>query len=665
MKISWLGLVSCLILACGTHNNSYDSSEQSEATEKDKQESDGKTDSERSLDSKESLNPETKDDPDNKEDYVESGLSATGEFSIDSVYISYRDSYIYKIRIGSVVWDNQVIASMLNDVENTCYDNEYSNCVDYGRLYSAKGNMARNACLNGTNLASSKDWEALEAYRSEHKEIDRALSLRYGGYCEKSADTLKCSGIGEIGNYLTSDGKIISIQKGKEKFSINKPKEKGLYNILCVGYPAFVKTKKDLPTCDTNLINPPKQIYVFEEKENYSCYSEQKTWLPDFTETCTEEIKTFVYNDTMMICDDEIWQLASIDDYPNICIREDQGKILMFNGLKYACDSSEWRRFTPLEDTIGICNDRKSGTFDTLYSGTNFELYYCDSSSWKKATILDYKGPCEDSTSKFMNDTIDFKNTRYVCRGNGWVEYTALEKRFGVCVPSKLFMFENGSYDVNDETTQYICDTTGWEKIYSDVIIGQCDSTGSVEIAEYRGDHMYCASNGNWYFYRERTYWHDVFDTCKNFPSGHILSGDYHNTYLCKLWPNSDTMTVTITSFPECSKENEKGEYTWDDVTYYCNGDGYWHNFYDDIKYCTITNWGEIIESKYGLIGCDNSGWRTVSEEEAVLGLCSFKTSLKIAKNKEQKYICLNNGWLRYRDKSTFRIKGIKEEDEK
>ncbi|MBR4558667.1 MAG: hypothetical protein IKO21_03740 [Fibrobacter sp.] len=152
--------------------------------------------------------------------------------------------------------------------------------------------------------------------------------------------------------------------------STSSAKTNGYYNVRCIAYPSFVKSVKDLPACDPSLKNPPELIYVFDEKENYRCYPDEKKWLPDFTESCTTAGKTIVFDNTMMVCEDRIWQYADVSYSPEECDSENKGKILVFNGEKYACSGSRWRRFTDLEDTLGICNDRKSGTFDTLYTGS-------------------------------------------------------------------------------------------------------------------------------------------------------------------------------------------------------------------------------------------------------------------------------------------------------
>ena len=547
----------------------------------------------------ENLSPGDSTDLDDEENYIESKLAAMENFSIDSVRDAYG-SYTYWIRTGNVVWSIQKITEQVDEVESVCYGKQKGNCDDYGRLFSAKENPAHASCPDDMNLPSAKDWMLLDAYRSEHSEIDKLMALKYGGSCVKTEDSLKCTGKDSVGNYLTSDGKVYTIKKGKSVASVVSAKKNGYYNVRCVTYAAFVKSKKDLPACDSSLRNPPELIYVFEEKENYRCYTSKNAWYPDLTENCDGSGKKMVFNDTMMICEDRIWQLADISDSPEECNSKNKEKNLVFNGEKYTCNGSKWRRFDSIEDTLGVCNSRKKDAFDTLYAGSKIRLYYCNGTKWDDATIENYKGDCLDSSSKNMYDTIDFKNDLYVCRGNGWEEYTDFEKQFGVCVPRKLFMFENGSYDVDDHNTEYLCDTTGWIKFTPNDIIGRCDST-----------------EWGWYtIYRDK----------------HYLCDKYHT------WVHYGGINSSITRNSERVNDG-------------------------DLEKCTTENYGQIAESKeFGSVGCDEDGWRTINSSEKKYGLCGDKNENEIIEKNGKKVICYWFEWSGYKDKSEYRVNGSKKE---
>jgi uncharacterized protein (TIGR02145 family) len=681
MKNAVATSIKCLVVSmlfafvgCGSDSNSQEpvkeknsGNEQSEVSDNEKQD----PEEEQASDEKQNSGKKTEDekgDPNDERDYVKSKLSVTDEFSIDTVRDSYYGTHSYWIRTGNIVWSLEKVTKKTDDVESVCYDDQNGNCDDYGRLFAASAVPAHKACPDGQNLASAKDYEVLDAFRLKHGEIDERMALEYGGSCEMFKDSLVCSGIDTTGNYLTSDGKVYSIKKGDLLAKTGPAKENGYYNVRCIKYPSFVKSIKDLPACDSSLKSPPRVIYVFDEKENYHCYPEKESWLPDFTESCTEEGKTIVFDNTMMICEDGIWQYATVEKSPEKCSSENRGKILVLNGEKYACDSSKWREFTGLEDSLGLCNDRKSGAFDTLYTGSKIRLYHCDGKEWGAATIEMYKGPCEDSTSKFMNDTIDYKNMLYVCRGNGWEEYSDLEKRFGACVPSKLFMFENGSYDVDDDKTEYLCDTTGWKKFTQNDIIGSCDFTEVGDMTIYRDKHYLCEDYGGW-----RQTWTNsnvirpkdsVMYSCdKPEDDGKILNGNYSSFAVCIYYSKSESHSVLFTGFSKCDKENEGVDTTYSDKPVYCNGDGYWHNVYEGLDKCTTKNYGKTSQStKYGKVICDYIGWRHLERFEEQIGICSMKNDGAIVENQGEKYLCFKGLWKRYKDKSTYRVNGSKKE---
>ena len=664
-----------LVLAgCGSSSTTSqdpvkeESKEKSEVSEKEKKDSDGKQDPDEKNEQGEKTEPEEKKDPNDERDYIKISLSSSKDFSIDTIKDTYRGTSSYWIRTGNIVWPLQKVSAVSDDVESVCYDDETANCGEYGRLFSAKENPAHRACPSGQNLASSKDWALLESFRSEHREIDSLMDLKYGGACEKVNGSLKCSGLDVAGNYLTSDGKVYSISVGKDAASFGTAKSDGYYNVRCVSYVDYVKSIKDLPDCDPTLKSPPEVIYVFDEMGNYRCYSKEKSWLPDFSESCRVDGKKIVFDKVMMICEDGLWQLADISYSPEKCTSENQGKILPFNGVNYTCDSSSWRKFTELEDSIGVCNSRKAGVFDTVFSGIVIKPYYCDGKKWEEASIEMYKGPCEDSTSKFMNDTIDFKNMLYVCRGNGWVEYDSLEKRFGVCTPQKLFMFENGSYDIDDDKTEYLCDTAGWVKFTPWNIIGRCNPEKE-EITIYRDKHYLCESSGGL-----RQYWPDVatlrprdsvmYSCNKPEDSGNVLSGRDTSFVTCSHSSiGGDSYGSSWGRFGKCNKENEGMDTTYANKPIYCGGNGYWHNVYEGLEKCTTKNYGSITKSaQYGRVVCDDIGWRSLERFEDRLGICSTQNEGNLVEDDGEKFLCMKGVWKRYKDKSTYRVNGSKKE---
>lgn len=679
MRAYWLWIILCLVFgACGSDESQKPNDAiLSEDTEENKENNSEKTELKGNV------------DPDEKEDYIKTSLPSNIVFSIDSVRDNYRSTNVYYIRVGNAVWNSQKNTATSSGVESVCYDEQKGNCDDFGRLYSLNGNI-NAVCPDGMNLPSSKDWELLESYRSEYREIGKLLSFSYGGYCEKTNGKFKCSDLNSSANYLTSDGKVYSLKNGAAKASFKSAKENGFYNILCVGYPSYVKAKKDLPTCDEVKKNPPTLAYVFEEKQNYRCYPDLKSWLPDFTENCSNNRKTFVVNDSMMICQDEIWQLATISESPVVCDTSKQGKVFKFNGEKYVCDQLKWRKPTGLEDSLGVCNSRKNEKIDTLFQGNVIELYYCDGSKWRVATMNDFVGDCNDKQTKHLYDTLDFKNTHYICRGNGWERITKLEERFGVCIPKKQFMFETGTYDIYDEKTEYMCDTTmtfvckdssakstvcdstngekqityAWKNYTINDILGPCDAPA---ITEFRDAYYECDEGYNgylWSYRRIGSSYRSVqtLNHCNSSTVNLIMSsnGNYYYTEVCTDY--GDYYNVKTLVFPKCSKENHGETYTNDTtgVSYYCNADkGSWRSFYDGVDKCLSDNYGKMGRTtKFGYVVCDSSGWKSISKTEYEIGLCDRKSNLQIKTYNGSKVMCVDGRWELYKEKDSYRVKG-------
>ena len=445
-----------------------------------------------------------------------------------------------------------------------------------------------------------------------------------------------------------------------------------------------------MPACDNVKKNPPTLAYVFEEKQNYRCYPDTKSWLPDFTENCSNNRKTFIVNDTMMICQDEIWQLATISESPEVCETSKQGKVFKFNGEKYVCDQRKWRKPTALEDSLGVCNSRKAETIDTLFQGNEIELYYCDGSKWRVATMSDFVGDCNDEKSKHLYDTLDFKNTHYICRGNGWERITKLEERFGVCIPKKQFMFETGTYDIYDEKTEYMCDTTitfvckdstaksavcdstngekrmtyAWKKYSVGDIFGPCKAS---EMTEFRDSYYECREGFYGYYwdsYKIGSAYRgsDRFNDCDSSTVNLIMNsnGNYYYTRVCS--NDNDYYYIRTVTFPECSRENHGEIYTVDStgVSYYCNGEkNSWRSFLDGVDKCLSDNYGKMGKTtKFGYVICDTIGWKSISKTEYDIGLCDKKSNMQVKTYNGSKVMCIDWFWFTYKEKDSYRVTG-------
>ena len=123
----------------------------------------------------------------------------TGTFTDD------RDGHIYQIvKIGNQWW----MAENLNFTTvsgSFCYNNNYLNCITYGRLYN--GEAAIIACPSGWHLPSDEEWKQLEIFLGMTPEDANELNCRYSGKVGEKLKSIyrwngRCNGSGS-GNNLS------------------------------------------------------------------------------------------------------------------------------------------------------------------------------------------------------------------------------------------------------------------------------------------------------------------------------------------------------------------------------------------------------------------------------------------------------------------------------
>lgn len=85
---------------------------------------------------------------------------AQDSLKYNGYYKDSRDGNIYEwVRFGKQLWMSQNL-NFDTSVGSWCFEDDTLNCSKYGRLYSFEG--AKNACPEGWQLPSDKDWDLLE-----------------------------------------------------------------------------------------------------------------------------------------------------------------------------------------------------------------------------------------------------------------------------------------------------------------------------------------------------------------------------------------------------------------------------------------------------------------------------------------------------------------------
>lgn len=641
MRYLWTIAAACIFLAaCGSDSSSssdeeFDSSDSSEETFDNKKSSasekaNGKSSSSVAV---EDLNDPT--------DYIN---KSTKSYSLDSVWDVNNKQYVQTIQFGMYIWMTENVSRNESSSNNICYEDDNDNCKDYGRLYKQK--FAKNVCPTGFHVPSVAEWKDLDKFRTQSDRNAKNLDLTYDGYCDINAlDEMDCSGLNKTGRYLSSGEKTYTIKKGDSKSSFSSLNVQSYYSLRCVAYSHIVASKSELPTCDSASRVNLGLFYVTQEKSNFRCSDSR--WVDENSNDCSYSFSGYrtTLNDTMYICKNDIWQVASISDSRDTCTSDLQGSLLKFNGNHYVCENRSWRQFTELENAFGYCNEKKLDTFDTLETSYGRAFYICTTKGWQTADIDDYAGKC-DSTRIFK--TFTFDSTRYVCRETRydieWDKFTNIENSIGLCTPKQY-----GRIDSLESGIAYVCDSTGWRTATIADLAGVCNSQKQNKEFKYNDYHYICDDNS----WTKLSGLEAYFGTCNEKKIGTI--GNNPNTSYTYICDSTGWKTATLEQVGgTCNMSTIDKEILFNRSNYYCTGNQ-WRKDSTGIpqKHCLLSTLGKrdsiyvysSVDTTTRHFICDSTGWKRLYDRDILLGVCTSKIDSTIKVYKDTTFACIKGSW--------------------
>ena len=379
-------------------------------------------------------------------------------------------------------------------------------------------------------------------------------------------------------------------------------------------------------------------------------------------------------------CDSTGWRRAVNVDYLGKCDSSAYYNEKSFKGVKYVCRvGGSWNTLTKLEDSLGVCSPKRTGTVDTITIEKDTTFYYCDSTSWRLAEVWEAFGKCNKDK---LNKVVDYKKASYVCRESGaWDEVTSLEKNLGICTSQMIGKIKRSSNDV-----VYYCSSTGWRVATNEEILGPCDSTSLYTVKYGQGQFYGCEEIPNW---TKLAYPESDLGYCTPAMKDSIRIDKKATDFICdSVWREATQEEVlgecteaindkvkwfgkkrfmcnleswyTLTGVDEqlgtCTQANlkERGKYGMSN--YVCTKMG-WLIVYTplDGDPCTDAREGEVIEHDGVDYVCRDGGWIEARNNTKVLfGKCTSKREGEMLKYGNFNYLCRNKEWVKVTGPATL-----------
>ena len=340
-------------------------------------------------------------------------------------------------------------------------------------------------------------------------------------------------------------------------------------------------------------------------------------------------------------------------------------------GYNYRCNRKKW-----VEADDNSCPSSERGE-KHYYKDT---LFVCRG-SWQYATMSDVDVSC---TKKNQWEVIKLNGQSYICDDSTWRKPSTIESAIGLCNLDSLKKMK--AYIVDEDTTNYACDSIGWRKAVLTDSIGRCTSKNQWAQKTNYGQDYVCKDS----IWRKPTTTEAAIGLCT--PDslkkmGAIINKGDTTEYFCDTtgWRKA-VLTDSIGKCTSAKQWEQKKNYgkkyickdsTWQKATaredsigfcvpkiigkidslkssgsyesYYCDSTGWRSTVITDFAgKCDSTKFYKTYEYKGSTYVCRSSKkWDTFTATEKVIGICAPKSYGKIdtIKSSGSSYFCDSTGW--------------------
>lgn len=371
-------------------------------------------------------------------------------------------------------------------------------------------------------------------------------------------------------------------------------------------------------------------------------------------------------------CDSAGWHRATKEDYIGKCNSNNHFDEAWFKGVTYICRiHNSWETYQGLEESLGFCSPKYTGTIDTIVEKKDTILYYCDSTYWRKAELTDVFGKC--NASKFWS-VVKFKNVSYSCRTNGkWTQLSSAELDIGICTPSRKDEIDTTSYGPD-----FYCSSNGWRTTTVEDYYGPCDSSKFYTTLLFSGRYYGCTQAPEWTLleYPER-------DLGYCTPAMHDSIKVDHNSveYICDTEWRKATQEEVLGKCSEaiegstkmfnktkfacvgdkwiepsaiddslgiCTKARLKETGTYKNKGYVCSANGWVEISIIAAKdTCNAERENDMVEYQNESYVCHDDVWEKATGIEAAHGVCTASREEEIVKFESANHVCRNGAWVR------------------
>lgn len=307
-------------------------------------------------------------------------------------------------------------------------------------------------------------------------------------------------------------------------------------------------------------------------------------------------------------------------------------------GKNYSCNGKRW---TVRDGTW--CPSRDKGE-KHYYKDT---LYICDGYDWVLASMNDAGAEC---TEENQWDIQKLNGQRYVCDDSTWRLPTTMETQIGLCTKDNIR--EMGAVTKSGDTTNYICDTTGWRPSVLTDSIGECTAENNWKHKSSYGVAYLC-NDSTW---RKAVYPEDSLGFCTpnrnaTIDSIYLYSTDNYSAYYCD---STKWRRAVLTDFAgECDSTRFFKTYNFRDTVFACRTTKKWSKLSSiekDIGVCSPKINGRIDSARTDSTAyyCDSTAWRKAVITDFA-GKCDSTKFYKTFAYKDTLYACrTTKSWSKF-----------------